>query len=148
VSFAVLPEHVHAALAVAATRVTSIVATVDEDGRPRTAPFGSMYAPSPDRLRFGCDRGHATFANLCRDPRVAVCLIVPPGTAVTVFGLATVVREAMDEFPSDAVVDIRIDEVKDDMLPGAVIDSGVRYSVPPEALAFIERYIAEIRRGA
>jgi hypothetical protein len=142
-----LPADVFAVLAETSTGITGVVATVDPGGRPHTAPFGSLWAPSPKRLRFGCDRGHATFENLRRDARVAVCLVTPPDIAVTVFGGGTVVREAMEGLPSDAVVEIQIEEVKNDMFPGTTIETGVTYSFPPNAIEFIERYMTEIRRA-
>ena len=140
-----LPADAFAALAEAPRGVTCVVATIDPDGRPRTAPFGSFWAPSPQRLRFGCDRGHATFENLARDPRAAVCVIAPPNVAVTVFGRAAVVG-ALESMPTDAVLEIAIEEVKDDLLPQATIETGVTYSVPEEAREYLERYLAEVRR--
>jgi hypothetical protein len=137
-----LPAGAFAALTAGAT---AIVATVDADGRPRTAPFGSLWAASPQRLLFGCDRGHATFENLTREPRVAVCLIAPPDVAITVFGRASVLREAMELLPTDAIVEIEIDEVKEDLLAGSRIESGATYSVPDGARELVERYMQEIR---
>ncbi|HUG63631.1 MAG TPA: pyridoxamine 5'-phosphate oxidase family protein [Gaiellaceae bacterium] len=128
------------------TAVTGVVATVDRDGRPHTAPFGSLWAASPDRLRFGCDRGHETFENIRRDGRVAVSVITPPDVAVTLFGRASILREAMETLPSDAVVEILVEDVKNDMLIGAAIDAGVSYSVPVQAHELIERYMLEIRQ--
>ncbi len=124
-----------------------MVATVDREGRPHTAPFGSLWVASPNRLLFGCDRAHDTFANVIRDGRVAVCVIAPPDVAVTIFGRAAVLREAMDALPSDAVIEIVVDDVKNDMLEGAAIDAGVSYSVPDGARELIERYMLEIRRA-
>ncbi|MBN1669167.1 MAG: pyridoxamine 5'-phosphate oxidase family protein, partial [Anaerolineales bacterium] len=64
----------------------AIVATVDADGRPRTAPFGSLRAVSPRLLRLCCMRNHKTYGNLRRGGQVAVCLLSPPDIAVTVSG--------------------------------------------------------------
>jgi hypothetical protein len=38
----------------------AIVATVDADGSPRTAPFGSLRATTPSLLRLCCNRHHDT----------------------------------------------------------------------------------------
>jgi hypothetical protein len=141
---AALPDRVLAAVREPG-RVTGVVATVDERGKPHTAPFGSVQAVSPSTLRFGCDRRHDTYANLLRSPSVVVCLLLPPDIAVSVSGRATVIREAMETADTDAVFEIEIDDVKDDMLPGAAIDSGVTYSIPEELAGFLERYVAEVR---
>ena len=44
----------------------TVVATVDEDGTPRTAPFGSVRAVTPRLLRLISARYHDTYANLAR----------------------------------------------------------------------------------
>jgi hypothetical protein len=142
-----LPTEAFAALADAPAGITGVVATVDADGRAHTAPFGSLWAASPQRLRFGCDRRHTTFENLAREPRVAVCVIAPPDVAISVFGRASVIRATMELLATDAVVEVRIEEVKDDLLAGSTIESGVTYSVPDAARDLVERYLAEVRRA-
>jgi hypothetical protein len=69
----------------------TIVATVDPDGRPHTAPFGSVRAVTPRLLRVSSLRFHQTYANLCRDGRVAVAVVAPPDIAVSISGRARVV---------------------------------------------------------
>ena len=54
---------VHALRQLSDGRGAAIVATTDADGKPHTAPFGSLRVQSPSALRFGCDRGHDTYAN-------------------------------------------------------------------------------------
>jgi flavin reductase (DIM6/NTAB) family NADH-FMN oxidoreductase RutF len=53
----------------------SIVATVDPDGAPHTAPFGSMRAVTPRLLRFASLRQHDTYVNLLKDDRVMVAFV-------------------------------------------------------------------------
>ena len=57
---------------------------VDPDGTPCTAPFGSLRAATPRLLWLACLRYHDTYANLCRDGRVTVALLAPPGIAVSI----------------------------------------------------------------
>lgn len=45
----------------------AIVATVDPEGAPRTAPFGSLRAITPRLLRLCSLHDHDTYANLCCD---------------------------------------------------------------------------------
>ena len=68
----------------------AMVATVDPDGMPRTAPFGSLRAMTPRLLRLSSLRDHATYANLCRDGRVMIALVSPPDIAVSIRGRARV----------------------------------------------------------
>ena len=104
---------------------SSVVATVDEDGSPRTAPYGSMRAINPRLLRFIIRREHDTLANLKRDSRVMVSLICPPNLAVSVRGRARVVEEPFSADEQYALVEIDISEVKNDMALGLDIETGI-----------------------
>jgi flavin reductase (DIM6/NTAB) family NADH-FMN oxidoreductase RutF len=117
-----------------------IVATVDPDGAPRTAPFGSLRAVTPGLLRLVCMHYHDTYANLRRDGRVMVALLAPPNIAVSVRGRARVVKEQMDADEKIAIVEIDVEEVKNDMMRRGVIESTVAFS--PEELA--DYYLALI----
>ncbi|MCI0476429.1 MAG: pyridoxamine 5'-phosphate oxidase family protein [Anaerolineales bacterium] len=102
----------------------AIVATVDPDGTPHTAPFGSLRAITPRVLRLCSLRAHATYANLCRDGRACVMLL-SPDVAVSVCGRARVVKEKMDHDENFAILEIDIAEVKNDMVYRITIESGI-----------------------
>lgn len=104
---------------------SSIVATIDEDGAPRTAPFGSMRAINHGLLRFLVHRRHDTLANLKRDPRVMIALVCPPNHAVSVRGVARVVEEPFSADEGYALVEIDISEVKNDIPARIDIESGI-----------------------
>jgi hypothetical protein len=89
----------------------AIVATVDEDGAPRTAPCGSLRAVAPRLLRLCSWHDHDTYANLCRDGRVSVALISPE-LSVSVQGRARLVRERMQHDEDFAALEIDVDKVK------------------------------------
>lgn len=114
---------------------SSVVATINEDGSPRTAPFGSMCAVSPHLLRFLVHRYHDTLANLKRDSRVMVALVCPPNLAVSVRGVARVVEEPFSADERYAIVEIDVNEVKNDMPVGIEIDGGI--SIAPSG-PFVE----------
>jgi len=107
---------------------SSVVATVDEDGFPHIAPFGSMRAVSPKLLRFIAHRYHDSLHNLKRDPRVMVALISKPDIAVSIKGIARVVEEPFNIDQNYALIEIDIDEVKNDMPVRIGIDSGITIS--------------------
>jgi hypothetical protein len=102
----------------------AIVATVDPDGTPRTAPFGSLRAITPRLLRLFSWREHATYANLCRDGRVSVAMI-SQDVAVSVTGRARVVRERATHDEQFAILEIDVDEVKNDMVYRILVESGI-----------------------
>ena len=106
----------------------AIVTTVDPDGAPRTAPFGSVRAVTPRLLRLCALHYHDTYANLCRDGRVMVALVSPPDIAVSVRGRARLVKERMDHDEHFAILEIDVKEVKNDMAYGIVIDSAITIS--------------------
>jgi hypothetical protein len=102
----------------------AIVATVDLDGSPRTAPFGSLRAITPSLLRLFSWHEDDTYANLCRDGRLSVAL-VSPDVAVSVTGRARVVREQAHYDEQFAILEIDVEEVKNDMAYRIVVESGI-----------------------
>lgn len=107
---------------------SSVVATIDEDGAPRVAPFGSLRAVNPQLLRFIIHRNHDTLANVKRDPRIMVAMICPPDIAISARGRARIVEEPFSLEENYALVEIDIDEVKNDMPTRIGIDSGISIS--------------------
>jgi len=122
----------------------SIVATVDLDGTPHTAPFGSMRAVTPRLLRFASLRQHDTYVNLLKDDRVMVAFVAPPNIAVSIKGRARVVREkmALDEY--FALLEIDIEEVKNDMIRRVVIDSPITISAHDKFKKWFDDLIGEM----
>ena len=120
------------------------MATVDGDGTPRTAPFGSLRAATPRLLRLACNRHHDTYANLCRDGRASVALLAPPDVAVTIRGRARVVRESMEIAEHLAAVEIDVEEVKNDMMRRGVIERCAGFCQPDDLAGFCVGAIAEI----
>ena len=121
----------------------TIVATVDPDGAPRAAPFGSVRAVTPRLLRMISLHYHDTYANLCRDGRVMVALVAPPNVAVTICGRARVVRERMNSDERSAILEIDVEEVKNDMVAGD-IGSAITFFPRDEHQAWFEAALAEV----
>ncbi len=107
---------------------SSVVATVDEDGCPHIAPFGSMRAVTPRLMRFIVHRYHDTLSNLKRDARVMVAMISDPDIAVSIKGNARVVEEPFILDENYALVEIDINEVKNDMPIKIGIETGIAIS--------------------
>ncbi len=122
----------------------AIVATVDPDGVPRTAPFGSLRAITPKLLRLACNRRHDTYANLCGDGWVSVALLSPPDIAVSIRGRARLVQDRMAIEEHLAVLEIDVKEVKNDMMRRGVIESAVGFAPPEDLRGYYVGAIAEI----
>lgn len=140
-----LPEEVFAAWRKPERAISpvAIVATGDADGASRTAPFGSLRAVTPRLLRLCSWHGHDTYGNLCRDGRVSVALI-SPGISVSVRGRARVVRERMEHDKDFAVVEIDIDEVKNDMAYRIIVKSGIEIAAKEKHQSWYDEAMAEL----
>jgi len=121
-----------------------VVATVDPDGSPRTAPFGSLRAVTPRLLRLCSFHGHDTYANLCRDGRVMVAVLVPPDIAVSIRGRARLVKERMDSDEHHAILEIDVAQVKNDMVRTGVIGSAITFTVLENFEAWFETALCEL----
>lgn len=139
-----LPSSVVEALRRPPGDVVALVATVDDDGAPRTATFGAMRPISPTRLRFACRRETTTCRNIRRDGRVMVATYRPPDVAVGISGRAHVLRESMDTLPESVVVQVDVVEVKTDHLESVPIASGVTYDLSPDLAAHLEAANTEL----
>jgi flavin reductase (DIM6/NTAB) family NADH-FMN oxidoreductase RutF len=121
----------------------AIVATVDADGTPRTAPFGSVRAITPRLLRLCSVRDHDTCANLIRDGRVSVALL-SPDVAVSARGRARVVREPMHHDDRFVALEIDIEEVKNDMAYRIVVETGITISAKEKYKPWYDAAMAEL----
>jgi hypothetical protein len=86
---------------------------------------------------------HDTYANLCRDGRTTVALVAPPDVAVSIRGRARVVRERTNADEHSAVLEIDVEEVKNDMVRTGVIESGITFSPRDEIRDWFEAAIGE-----
>jgi len=107
-----------------------VVATVDEDGSPRTAPFGWVYAVDSKTLRFSTSRGHDTYKNIVRDGRVMICIMEEDNTAISVKGDTRIRKEQLESGSSHiAMVEVNITDVKSDVTRVASVISGVKCEI-------------------
>ncbi len=124
----------------------TIVATVDADGMPHTAPFGSVRAVTPRLLRMLSLRRHDTYANLCRDGRVVVVLVAAPNIAVSIRGRARVCLEEMETHRHSAVFEIDVEQVKNDMVRSGIIETAITFTPLDETRDWFDAVLGEIER--
>lgn len=122
----------------------SVVATVNEDGSPHTAPFASLRAITPSLLRMICFRFHHTYSNLVRDGRLMVSFLAPPDIAVGVRGRARLLREHMAADENYAIFEIMVESVKNDMVKTVVIESPMMAMPRYEYEEWFEKAITEL----
>jgi hypothetical protein len=141
-----LPPEIFTALRKAnrAINPVAIVATLDPDGCPHTAPFGSLRATTPKRLRMCCFRHHDTLANITRDGRVMAAVVWPPNVAVSIRGRARVTKDQMDCDENYAILEIDIEEVKNDMVRAGTIEGGIVFTPLAELKDWFDTALAEL----
>ena len=125
----------------------SVVATVNEDGTPHTAPFGSLRASSPSRLRMICFHFHHTYNNLLRDGRISVSVLAPPNIAVSISGVASLVKSEMAADINYAIFEIAVDEVKNDMVKTLMIETPITISPHYEYKAWFDEVLEELEQA-
>ena len=86
-----LPQDAYELLRTQAVDV--VIATVDEDGFPRTAPYGLVRALDRKTLRVGIGPSKRTYANIVRDGKVMVCVLAEGNIALGIRGHARVIKE-------------------------------------------------------
>lgn len=120
-------------------RITTVViATMDEDGWPRTAPANFVVARDRKTLRISLSKNHRTLMNIRRDGRVMIAVMDEGDIAAGIRGQARVVRECMEANYSSAVVEVAVLEIKNDASPLHLVTQGVRtrYRTEPTVLYF------------
>jgi hypothetical protein len=73
-----------------------------------------------------------------------IAFISPPDIAVSIRVRAKVVKEQMDLLSTDAVIEMEVGEVKNDMLRGMAFESGVSYRLPESAMKLLDAYVSEL----
>lgn len=125
---------------------TVVMATVDADGQPWTAPFHDVAARDTKTLRAAIFPKHKTLENIRRDPRVMLCIMDEGNIAVSVRGKARIVAEQMAtvRWPS-VIVEIKVEEVKSDVVRFLNITTGVRFEMAEEHKDILRKTFAELK---
>jgi hypothetical protein len=138
-----LPQNAFELLHTQSTHV--VIATVDEDGFPRTAPYGIFRALDRKTLRVGIGPSKRTYANIIRDDKVMVCVLAEGNIALGIRGHAHVIKERMESYHFPVVmVEIDILEVKSDALTWVPITQGIRVQLTDEMKAMAQKGFDEL----
>jgi hypothetical protein len=101
----------------------SVLILITGGAEPHAIPVSAAVRVGPRRLRIGLAQSRDSLARLRAQPRVAVAILGQGDVAVTAYGDATVVCEAVVE--GVAAVEVEIQHVQDHNRPTFVIESGV-----------------------
>lgn len=105
---------------------TAIMATLDQNQRPHTAPFNYITVNDPKHLRLAILRNQQTFSNIQANGNVALAILEEGDIAVCIKGFARVIRDSMELDYNMAIVEIEISEIKKDNSATHFVTQGIR----------------------
>ncbi len=105
---------------------TVIVATVDREFCPHTAPFNHIVVKDSKNIRIAISRHHQTYTNIMNNGYVAISVLDEGDIAVSIKGFARIVRNAMDNDYNLSVVEVEISEIKKDNSVLFFVTQGIR----------------------
>lgn len=112
---------------------------------PHAIPISTAVRAGDRSIVLGLARRRETLARLLEDPRAAFALL-GAGVAFTAYGRAAVVREQLDDAPSVAAIELRVERVQDHLADGRteMLDPARWRWLSDEAREADERVVAEI----
>lgn len=105
---------------------TAIVATIDQNYFPHTAPFNFIVVRDPKHLRIAVSRQHLTFVNIIENGYVALAVLDEGDIAVCIKGFAQVVKDNMETDINMAIVEIEVVEIKKNNSSISYVTQGIR----------------------
>ena len=105
---------------------TVILATIDEDLRPHTAPFNYICVADSRHLRIAISRNHQTYANIVNHGYVALAIVDEGDLAVCVKGNVRVLCASMNSNPDMAMIEVEITEIRGNNSPSHCVNQGIR----------------------
>lgn len=122
------------------------IATVDfETGGPNVSAISWVYAPNQNHVVFAVDNRSRIVQNIKKSPFVVMNVIANEST-YSIYGEAVIKNEKIENVPLKlALVEIKINEVRDVMFYGAKIASEPKYekTYDREAAARLDRQVMD-----
>lgn len=120
---------------------TVIVATLDQDLHPHTAPFHYIAVYDSGHLRLAVSKELLTYRHITDNAYVALAVIEEGDVAVCIKGSARVVRPEMIGDCNMAIVEVAIDEIRRDNFQSHYVTQGIRIRHRSEAALLEARRI-------
>lgn len=122
-----------------------IVSTVTPDGKPHALPIGLINAMDSRTIRMGFLVGHQSLKNIKQNKNTFITVIDGPDIAFGIKGTAKVIKEPMEGSPVMSMVEFKVEQVKSDTTPTAVVEQGIRIKPRTEKAAnFMRKMFDEI----
>lgn len=120
---------------------TVILATVDRENHPHTAPFNYLVAHDVKHLRVAISRNHQTYHNIMDNGRVALEVLEEGDIAVCIKGTGRLLLENMESDFNMSIIDIEINEIKKDNSDSHFVTQGIRIRHKNEPVLLSSRKI-------
>jgi hypothetical protein len=105
---------------------TVIIASIDSEYRPHTAPFNHIAVHDSKHLRVAMSKYHQTLQNIVENVYVAIEILDEGDIAVCIKGTAQVIKEAMDVDCNLVVIEIEINEIRKNNSLDFFVTQGIR----------------------
>lgn len=126
--------------------LTAVVATVSSDGFPNAAPMALFYAPDESKVRMSVGTMHETYTNIKENGKVSICVMEEGDYAFTVKGYGKVLREKSETTGSMSIIEVDVEEVKEDTSPVAEIIQAIRLNPRSDkSQRFLEKIAQELK---
>lgn len=106
-------------------RVNGVLATVDRQGNPNTAPIYLLQPRDQSTLLLCLATRHQTTENLKTQGRFSLSILEEGDQAFSIQGRAKLVRQPMDANPHMALFILHVENVKSDTTPTVAVLRGV-----------------------
>jgi hypothetical protein len=128
---------------------TVIIATIDADCQPHTAPFHFITVYDSKHLRVAISKLHQTLQNINETGDVAIAILDEGDIAVTLKGTAHLVKETMDVDNNLSVIEVAIVEISKNNSNDFFVTQGIRIRHKNEAsLHYACKVFQELIQGA
>ena len=120
---------------------TVIVASIDEDLRPHTAPFHYLVVHNPTHLLLAVGKNNQTYHNILKNSYVALEILDEGDIAVGIKGIGRLVLDKMESDSNLAIFEIEVHEVKKDNWLTHFVIQGIRIRRKSEPFLISSRKI-------
>jgi len=109
--------------------IVVVIATVSEDLMPNTTPIHLITAPSNKKLRMAVARMHQAYKNIKTNNNVMINILEVDDTAVSIKGVANIIKDPMEGNKAMAMLEIDVKEIKEDTTPTLIVSGGVKTKI-------------------
>lgn len=120
---------------------TIIIASIDEEYRPHTAPFNYVAVRDAKHLRVAVSKSHQTYQNIVENVYVALAVLDEGDVAVCIKGSAKVVKESMEADCNMGIIEVDILEIRKDNSHDCLVTQGIRTRHKSEPCLYYSRKI-------